>query len=281
MHFGAVEECALRLPAIVPMKETRRLLEIMARLRDPEGGCPWDLEQSFASLAPYTLEEAYEVVDAIERRDFEDLRDELGDLLLQVVFHARLAEESKLFDFESVARAIGDKLVRRHPHVFEGREFGDDRERLRYWESSKVDERRARRPEEDRGGILDGVAPSLPALMQAQKLQERASRHGFDWPDAEPVFQKLMEELDELDEARTSGDGAKIREELGDLLFVLVNLARHLDVDAETALKASNRKFERRFRYIEQRLHAQGRALSEVPLEALDALWDEAKRRGV
>lgn len=263
------------------MEHTRRLLDIMARLRNPEGGCPWDLEQTFASLAPYTLEEAYEVLDAVERADFDDLRDELGDLLLQIVFHARLAEEQQLFDFESVARSIGDKLVRRHPHVFEGREFSDDRERLRYWEAAKVDERREKRSEEETASILDGVAASLPALMQAQKLQQRAARHGFDWPDVGPVFGKLHEELDELHAARAEGDAAKIREEVGDLLFAAVNLARHLDVDAETALKASNRKFDRRFRYIEGRLNASGLKLSDAELTLLDGFWDEAKREGL
>lgn len=260
---------------------TLRLLDIMARLRDPEGGCPWDLEQTFASLAPYTLEEAYEVVDAVERADYDDLRDELGDLLLQVVFHARLAEERRLFDFDSVARAIGDKLVRRHPHVFEGREFADDRERLRYWEASKLDERREKQAEENASSILDGVAGSLPALMQAQKLQQRTARHGFDWSDVGPVFAKLQEELAELDAARAIGDAAKIREEVGDLLFAAVNLARHLDVDAETALKASNRKFERRFRYIEDRIRADGLEVAASALDRLDGLWEEAKREGL
>lgn len=263
------------------MNHTRRLLDIMARLRDPQGGCPWDLEQTFASLAPYTLEEAYEVVDAVERGDFDDLRDELGDLLLQVVFHARLAEERQLFDFESVACSIADKLVRRHPHVFEGREFSGDQERLRYWEASKVDERRGKRSAEAANSILDGVAASLPALMEAQKLQQRAARHGFDWASIEPVFAKLNEEIDELQAARAERDAAKVREEVGDLLFVVVNLARHLDVDAETALKASNRKFGRRFRYIEERLHANGLPLSESALEVLDGFWEEAKRKGL
>lgn len=263
------------------MDSTRRLLGIMARLRDPNGGCPWDLEQTFASLAPYTLEEAYEVVDAVERADYDDLRDELGDLLLQVVFHARLAEERQLFDFDGVAQSIGDKLVRRHPHVFEGREFTDGRERLRYWEASKQRERQEKRSEEVTTSILDGVAASLPALMQAQKLQQRTARHGFDWPDVEPVFAKLYEELDELQEARAAGDASNIREEVGDLLFVVVNLARHLDVDAETALKASNRKFDRRFRYIEERIKVSGAELSASDLELLDGLWEDAKRQGL
>ena len=263
------------------MENTRRLVDIMARLRNPDGGCPWDLEQTFESLAPYTLEEAYEVIDAVERSDFEDLRDELGDLLLQVVFHSRLAEEQQLFDFETVARAIGDKLVRRHPHVFEGMQFEDDRERLRYWESAKVDERRQKSSEAAAASVLDGVAASLPALMQAQKLQQRAARHGFDWPEAAAVFAKLDEEVDELRSACVELDARKIREEIGDLLFVVVNLARHLDVDAETALNASNQKFDRRFRYIEAQLTARESSLSESTLEALDALWEQAKREGL
>jgi MazG family protein len=264
------------------MQHTRRLIEIMARLRDPEGGCPWDLEQTFSSLAPYTLEEAYEVVDAVERSDFDDLRDELGDLLLQVVFHARLAEERQLFDFERVAQAIADKLVRRHPHVFEGREFSDDRERLRYWESSKVEERRDKGNEsESRPSILDGIAASLPALMHAQKLQERAARHGFDWSDVAPVFDKLQEELEELHAARADGDAAQIREEVGDLLFAAVNLARHLGVDAETALKASNWKFDRRLRHVERRLQDAGASWSDSDLALLDDYWEDAKRQGL
>lgn len=263
------------------MQHTRRLIQIMAQLRDPVGGCPWDLEQTFTSLAPYTLEEAYEVVDAVERADFDDLRDELGDLLLQVVFHARLAEERQLFDFESVARAISDKLVRRHPHVFEGREFSDDRERLRYWESSKVEERREKGDDCESPSILDGIAASLPALMHAQKLQERAARHGFDWPEVAPVFDKLQEELEELHAARAADDPAQVREEIGDLLFAAVNLARHLGVDAETALKASNRKFDRRLRYVEQRLQADGTTWSETDLASMDQHWDDAKRRGL
>lgn len=263
------------------MQHTRRLIEIMARLRDPEGGCPWDLEQTFTSLAPYTLEEAYEVVDAVERADFDDLRDELGDLLLQVVFHARLAEERQLFDFERVAQAIADKLVRRHPHVFDGREFSDDRERLRYWESSKVEERRDKGEDPESPSILDGIAASLPALMHAQKLQERAARHGFDWADVAPVFDKLQEELEELHAARAEGDAALIREEIGDVLFAAVNLARHLGVDAETALKASSRKFDRRLRYVERRLQDAGVSWSESDLALMDEHWEEAKRQGL
>jgi MazG family protein len=260
------------------MEHTRRLLDIMARLRDTERGCPWDLEQTFASLAPYTLEEAYEVVDALHRGDFDDLREELGDLLLQIVFHSQLAKEQNLFDFEAVAAAIGAKLVRRHPHVFEGVDFADDAGRLRFWEEAKRIEREQKGQKPGPASILDGIAGSFPALMEAQKLQQRAERYGFDWPDAEPVFAKVEEELLELRQARASADPAWIKDEVGDLLFAVVNLARKLDVDAETALKAGNRKFTRRFRYIETRLAAQNRGVEESSFETLDALWDEAKR---
>ena len=262
------------------MENTRRLLAIMARLRDPEGGCPWDLKQDFASLIPYTLEEAYEVADAVERGDFADLREELGDLLLQVAFHARLAEEQALFDFEDVAAAIGDKLVRRHPHVFGGMAFDSDEERLHFWENSKLEEKRERTGEEVEGA-LSGVAASLPALMRAQKLQKKAARHGFDWPEVGPVFAKVEEELEETRAAVQSGDRKHIEEEVGDLLFVAVNLARHLGVDAETALRASNDKFTRRFGHVEQSLKQQGRAMVETPAEELDRLWEEAKHRGL
>lgn len=261
------------------MKNTRRLLDIMARLRDPDSGCPWDLKQDFASLLPYTLEEAYEVADAIERGDYADLRDELGDLLLQVAFHARVAEERQLFDFEDVATAICDKLLRRHPHVFEGKTFDNDAARLQFWENSKLAEQREKTGVEPEGA-LSGVAACLPALMRAQKLQKRAARHGFDWTEIEPVFAKVEEELAETREAFTSGDRRHIEEEIGDLLFVTVNLARHLQVDAEAALRAGNRKFASRFAYIENRLKAQGRTLADASPEEMEALWEEAKRDG-
>jgi len=258
------------------MENTRRLLAIMARLRDPEGGCPWDLQQDFASLVPYTLEEAYEVADAIERGDLHDLKSELGDLLLQVVFHSRLGEEQGLFDFDAVAGAIADKLVRRHPHVFAGMEFASDEERLHYWENSKRDEHKDKTgaPPES---VLHGVAAALPALMRAQKLQKRASRVGFDWPDPEGVFAKIEEELAELRAACVGGTREHVEEEIGDLLFAAVNLARHLQVDAEAALQAGNRKFLRRFQHVESGLAAQGRSLADASLAEMDALWDEAK----
>lgn len=261
------------------MENTRRLVEIMARLRCPDTGCPWDRQQDFASLIPYTLEEAYEVADAVERGDYHDLREELGDLLLQVAFHARLAEEKSLFDFEDVAAAICEKLVRRHPHVFGGVEFDSDAARLEYWENSKLaekGEKTGQAPE----SALSGVAASLPALMQAQKLQKRASRHGFDWTEVEPVFAKVEEELAELREARLTGNREHIEEEIGDLLFAAVNLSRHLEVDAESALRSSIGKFSRRFRHVEGALKSQGRVMAETPAEELDALWEKAKRIG-
>ncbi|MFO1418229.1 MAG: nucleoside triphosphate pyrophosphohydrolase [Methylotetracoccus sp.] len=263
------------------MEHLQRLLDIMALLRDPQRGCPWDQAQTFHSLIPHTLEEAYEVADAVERGDPEDLRDELGDLLLQVVFHARIAEESRLFDFGAVARAVADKLVRRHPHVFDGVEFADDRERQRYWETDKVEQRRRKSPDVSSPSVLDGVTGALPALMHAQKLQLRAARHGFDWSDAASVLDKLDEEVDELKTAVMNADAAEVREELGDLLFTVVNLARHLGVDAETALKSGSRKFDRRFRYIESQLASSGVRLDDVSLEILDRLWDQAKRSGL
>lgn len=262
------------------MNNTRRLLDIMAQLRHPDTGCPWDRQQDFASLIPYTIEEAHEVADAAARGDMDDLREELGDLLLQVVFHARMAEERGSFDFEQVAEAIATKLIRRHPHVFAGQDFTTDEERQRYWENSKIIEQQEKgksaRVEAD--GLLGTIPPSLPALMTAQKLQQRAARHGFDWPSIEPVFAKLHEELDELKAACKASDAANIREELGDLLFVMANLARHLDLDAETCLREGNAKFTRRFRHIEQRVAQTGLPMTDHALADLDAWWDEAKR---
>lgn len=262
------------------MQNTLRLLDIMARLRDPETGCPWDVRQDFASLVPYTLEEAYEVADAAERGDAGDLREELGDLLLQVVFHSRIAEERGLFSFDDVAGAIADKLVRRHPHVFGGVVFDSDEARQRSWEESKQAELREKGKAEPVPSVLDGLTDKLPALMAAQKLQKRAARHGFDWVEVEPVFDKVREELLELEEAHASDNPRHIREEVGDLLFAVVNLARHLDIDAESALRDSNRKFSQRFRYVEERITALGKTLGESTLAEMDAFWDEAKRKG-
>lgn len=260
------------------MQHTLRLLDIMARLRHPETGCPWDLKQDFASLVPYTLEEAYEVAEAAERGDLDDLREELGDLLLQVVFHARIAEERGAFGFDQVAEAIADKLVRRHPHVFGDAIFNSDEERHRSWEASKQAERAEKGKADAAPSVLDGLPEHLPALMTAQKLQERAARHGFDWTEINPVFDKVREELEELEEAYATQGPEQVREEAGDLLFTVVNLARHLGLDAEAALRECNRKFSRRFRYVEQQVAALGKTLDESSLEELDSFWDEAKR---
>ncbi len=253
-----------------------RLIEIMARLRDPERGCSWDIEQTFASIAPYTIEEAYEVADAVERGDLEDLRDELGDLLLQVVYHARMAEESGAFDFADVARGVSDKMVRRHPHVF-GAASRDKTpaQQTRDWEAIKAAER-AGAPATP--SALDGVARGLPALTRAVKLQNRAARVGFDWPDAGAVLDKIAEETTELVEARDAGDPNRLAEEYGDLMFVMANLARHLGIDPEAALRAANTKFIRRFRGVEAALRRSGRGPEASTLAEMDRLWDAQKR---
>ena len=259
------------------MKNTQRLVEIMAHLRHPETGCAWDVKQDFASLTPYMIEEAYEVIDAIERNNFDDLKEELGDLLLQVVFHARIAEEKALFDFEAVAAGICDKLTQRHPHVFGDVVYDTDEQRKTAWEEAKSKERARKSSTEAPLSVLHGVAGSLPALLFADKIQDRAASHGFDWPEISPVFDKVEEELQEVKEAIEEGDQAHIEEEVGDLIFVAVNLARHLKVNPELALKASNRKFTRRFHYIEEKVSRQQRTLRDCQLAELDALWDEAK----
>lgn len=261
------------------LSNTQELLALMARLRDPETGCAWDLKQDFRSLIPYTIEEAYEVADAIERDDFEDLQGELGDLLLQVVFHSQLAKEQGLFDFEQVAAAIASKLIRRHPHVFAGVQFANDEQRQQAWEDAKAEERKAKQGDNQQHSVLDGVAGSLPALVQCEKIQNRAASHGFDWPECEPVFDKVREELHEVQEAWQSGDQAHIQEEVGDLLLVVVNLARHLKVNPEIALKQATRKFTRRFNYIEREVKVSGRQLRDCELAELDALWNQAKQR--
>ena len=252
-----------------------RLVAIMARLRDPEAGCPWDLEQTFDTIAPYTIEEAYEVADAIARGSLPELRDELGDLLLQVVYHARMAEEAGAFALPDVIRAVSDKMVRRHPHVF-GDEQGDKtaEQQTADWERLKAAERAARPAT---AGALAGVAAGLPALTRAVKLQDRAARVGFDWPDATAVLDKIAEETAELVEARDAGDDARVAEEYGDLMFVMANLARHLRLDPEAALRAANAKFTRRFHHIEAALAATGRTPVESSLAEMDGLWDEAK----
>ena len=260
------------------LKNTQQLLAIMARLRHPETGCAWDVKQDFRSLAPYVIEEAYEVVDAIERDDLDDLRAELGDLLLQVVFHAQIATEHGLFGFEEVAESICDKLVRRHPHVFASAVFTSDEERHQAWEHAKSEERQEKAKAARQASVLDGVAASFPALLECEKIQDRAANFGFDWPEAQPVFEKVLEELNEVEEAWHSGDQAHIEEEIGDLLLVAVNLARHLKVNPELALKKSTKKFAKRFQYIERKVAASGRDLTDCRLSELDAYWDEAKQ---
>jgi ATP diphosphatase len=249
-----------------------RLLAIMRALRDPATGCPWDIEQDFASIAPYTIEEAYEVADAIERADWSDLTGELGDLLLQVVFHAQIAQDRGLFQFDDVANTVCDKMIARHPHIF-GAESRDKsaEQQTRDWETIKAAERAD-------ANTLDGVALGLPALLRAVKLQKRAARVGFDWPDTSGVLNKLAEEMAELAEAHASGDADHTEEEFGDLMFVMANLARHMNVDPEAALRRANTKFTRRFARIEALLADQGRRPEDSDLDEMDALWTRAKR---
>jgi ATP diphosphatase len=263
------------------MSQLERLLGIMRRLRDPRAGCPWDREQTYATIAPYTIEEAYEVADAIERGDLDKLKEELGDLLFQVVFHAQIAGEAGCFDFEQVAAAICDKLERRHPNVFGDASLTSADEQSRAWESHKARERDAEAASHGRSaGVLDGIPAALPALSRAAKLQRRAARVGFDWQAVDDIFIKIDEELAELREALRHGDDPDhVTEELGDLLFAMVNVARYLDRDPEAALRRANAKFERRFRHIEHGLTRQGRAFRDVTLQDMDALWDEAKRK--
>jgi ATP diphosphatase len=255
-------------------RQMQRLVAIMARLRDPVSGCPWDIEQSFATIAPYTIEEAYEVADAIARDNMPDLAGELGDLLLQSVYHAQMAAEAGHFDFASVARAIADKMVARHPHVFgdESRDKSADQQ-TQDWERIKAAERATRA--ETR--TLDGVAIGLPALLRAVKLQKRAARVGFDWPDIAPVLEKLAEEAREVAEARDSLSPADLEEEVGDLLFVMANFARHLGVDPEAALRGANAKFTRRFNAIEDALAARGKTPAQSTLEEMDTIWNQIR----
>ncbi|MEN1943737.1 nucleoside triphosphate pyrophosphohydrolase [Luteimonas sp. MJ293] len=267
-------------------RDIRRLIGIMARLRDPQGGCPWDLAQDFASIAPYTVEEAYEVADAIDRSDMDALREELGDLLLQVVFHARMAEEAGAFGFGDVVQAICDKMVSRHPHVFGGTQVSDALEQTREWEEHKRREREARGELDD--SALAGISSGLPEWMRAMKLQNRAARTGFDWPGPAPVIAKLREEIEEVrvefDAVSTGpGDDAaaaqeRLEEEIGDVLFVAANLARHAKVDVGTALRRANHKFERRFRAMEALAKADGTTLPALPLDAHEAYWARAKQ---
>lgn len=251
-----------------------RLLAIMARLRDPNGGCAWDLEQTFATIAPYTVEEAYEVADAIERGDLNDLKEELGDLLFQVVFHARMSEEQGGFAFDDVAEAISQKMIDRHPHVFGEADYRSSAEQTSAWEAQKAAERKAKGRSRS---LLDEVPVGLPALTRAVKLTSRAARVGFDWPHVSFVLDKLQEEVGELSAEIEAGDRHRLRDELGDILFVVANLARKLDLEPEDALRSTNAKFVRRFRHIEAKLAERGKTPDESDLAEMDALWDEAK----
>jgi ATP diphosphatase len=272
---------------MTPSKDISRLLEIMAALRAPGTGCPWDVEQDFSTIAPYTIEEAYEVADAITRGDFEDLRDELGDLLLQVVYHAQMAQEAGQFAFPDVVEAITTKMIRRHPHV-----FGDEKARSAgmakgMWEAIKAQEKAEKRsarmargldPEDNGRGFLDSVPVALPSLTRALKLQEKAARVGFDWSEAAPILDKIEEEIAELREALAKGDTGSVKDEFGDVLFAVVNLGRHLKVDSEAALSGTNEKFRSRFHYVEQALAKSGSTLEAATLEEMERLWQQAKR---
>ncbi|WP_318378193.1 nucleoside triphosphate pyrophosphohydrolase [Enterobacter sp.] len=260
------------------MTQIDRLLGIMQRLRDPENGCPWDKEQTFSTIAPYTLEETYEVLDAIAREDFDDLRGELGDLLFQVVFFAQMAQEEGRFDFNDICAAISDKLERRHPHIFGDATAGDSTEVLARWEEIKTEER----AQKEQHSALDDIPLSFPALMRAQKIQKRCSTVGFDWTSLGPVVEKVYEEIDEvMDEAKQAVvDQARVEEEMGDLLFATVNLSRHLGVKAEVALQKANQKFERRFREVERIVAERGLTMTGVDLETMEEVWQQVKRQG-
>lgn len=264
-------------PETLPRREISTLLAIMQALRTPGTGCPWDLQQDFSSIAPYTLEEAYEVLDAIERDEMDDLRDELGDLLLQVVYHAQMAREANHFEFADVVESITTKMVRRHPHV-----FGDPVARAAgveagFWERAKDAERQGTAKQRER--VLDDIPAALPALTRALKLQKRAARVGFDWPDVSNVLDKIVEEAQELTEARDHLPAERQMEEFGDLLFVMVNLGRHLGLDAEDALRKANVKFTRRFNYLEDELKARGSSVDKAGLDEMDKIWDEIRKR--
>lgn len=267
-----------------PSSDIKRLIDIMARLRDPQNGCAWDVEQTFETIMPYTIEEAYEVADAIERGDMDDLADELGDLLLQVVYHARMAEEAGLFAFGDVVHAVTDKMIRRHPHVFGPENTRSMTMAKGMWEKVKAQEKadKAKRQLEagtinKRPSLLDDVPRAQPSLMRSLKLQKKAATVGFDWSEAEPIFDKIYEEIGELREAMQSGDKKHITEEYGDLLFVMVNLGRHLGVEAEAALAGTNLKFSRRFAFIEEKLDQAGKSIKDASLDEMEALWQLAK----
>ncbi len=265
----------------LPEKPLERLLSVMAWLRDRRHGCPWDIDQTFRTIAPYTIEEAYEVADAIERDDMPALKEELGDLLLQVVYHSQMASETGAFRFEDVAAAIADKMVDRHPHVFGDLKVADADAQTISWEARKAAERARKAGGTEPAGALDGVARALPALLRAEKIQKRAARVGFDWTTIGPVIDKIEEELGELRTELAAGkaDPGRITDELGDVLFAVANLARHCKVDPEAALRSTNDKFEKRFRYVEAQLGLKGRKPAEATLEEMEALWQEAKTR--
>ncbi|MDA0240644.1 MAG: nucleoside triphosphate pyrophosphohydrolase [Proteobacteria bacterium] len=258
-----------------PATPIERLLSVMARLRDPNTGCPWDKEQTFKTIAPYTIEEAYEVADAIEQGDMEALKDELGDLLFQVVFYAQMSRETGGFDFDAIATAISDKMERRHPHVFGDVRIRDEAQQRVAWEAQKASERASQGTEDRPASALDGVARALPALMRAEKLQKRAARVGFDWPEIGPVYDKVEEEIAELKDARTREE---IEEEVGDLIFAVVNVARHMEVDPEVALRRGNDKFEKRFRQVEKHLTADGKQASDCSIDELEEIWSRVKK---
>ncbi|AZO08177.1 MULTISPECIES: nucleoside triphosphate pyrophosphohydrolase [unclassified Mesorhizobium] len=269
-----------------PSKDISRLIEIMAALRAPQTGCPWDIEQDFATIAPYTIEEAYEVADAIARGDLDDLREELGDLLLQVVYHAQMADEAGEFAFGDVVQAITTKMIRRHPHVFGDEEARSAGMAKGMWEKIKAVEKAEKRdariargldPEDHGKGFLDSVPVALPALTRALKLQEKAARVGFDWSEAAPILDKIEEEIGELRDALAKGDAAPIKDEFGDMLFAIVNLGRHLKLDAEAALSGTNEKFRSRFHFVERQLDASGSSLEKATLDKMEALWQQAK----
>ena len=263
----------------LPKEPLNRLLAVMAWLRDRQHGCPWDIDQTFRTIAPYTIEEAYEVADAIERNDMAALKEELGDLLLQVVYHAQMASEARAFSFNDVAATIADKMIDRHPHVFGDLKIADADAQTVSWEARKAAERAKKNGSAEAAGALDGVARALPALLRAEKIQKRAARVGFDWKSIGPVIAKIEEELGELGRelAADQKDQARVADELGDVLFAVANLARHCQVDPEAALRSTNDKFERRFRYLEQRLAEQGRKPADAALDEMEALWQEAK----
>ena len=272
---------------MTPSRDIARLIEIMAVLRTPGTGCPWDLQQTFETIAPYTIEEAYEVADAIARGDLDDLREELGDLLLQVVFHSRMAQEQGAFDFADVVESLTAKLVRRHPHVFGDETASSPEEVIKNWEAIKAQEKAAKlknRSPEQRS-LLEGIPSKLPAIHEAHQISSRAARVGFDWPDVEGIFEKLQEEVRELREVIAEGDDGgrreRLEDEIGDMLFVIVNIARYLKIDSESALKRANRKFKSRFQYMENELAKQGKTVEQVSLDEMEALWQKAKSESV